>query len=166
VHALAVHQKCCVIESFFDLDESFSIGIKLVMDATMKPRINELVKTHESLKISVQLHHESLKNEPKNIELHKALRDSCIQRFEFCIELAWKTSIKILGLQTKAPNPAVRDMAQNGLITDTKLWFKFLESRNKTSHSYDEEVAKEVYEDALKIIPAIKELLLKLDNLP
>jgi hypothetical protein len=50
--------------------------------------------------------------EPENIELHKALRDSCIQRFEFCIELSWKTSIKILGLQTRAPKPAIREMAK------------------------------------------------------
>jgi hypothetical protein len=50
--------------------------------------------------------------------LHRALRDSCIQRFEFCVELAWNTSIKSLGLDTRAPNPAARGMAQNVLIDD------------------------------------------------
>lgn len=33
---------------------------------------------------------------PKN----DIVRDATIQRFEFCIELAWKTSKKVMGTQT------------------------------------------------------------------
>lgn len=53
--------------------------------------------------------------------------------------------MRVLGLETKAPNPAVRDMAQNKLIDDTQIWFDFLIARNKTSHTYNESLAKEVY---------------------
>jgi nucleotidyltransferase substrate binding protein (TIGR01987 family) len=124
--------------------------------------INELSNATESLKISRSLLERSIKESPKNLELHKALRDACIQRFEFCIELSWKTSMKALGLQTKAPNPAIRDMAQNKLISKPELWFEFLLARNKTSHSYDEDVAKAVYIEIIKLIP---ELDLLLENL-
>lgn len=131
----------------------------------MSTTIDELKKASESLKISRDLLQKSLAVEPGHVELHKALRDACIQRFEFCIELAWKTSIKILGLQTKAPNPAIRDMAQNKLIDDTQIWFDFLLARNKTSHTYAEEVAKAVYNEVERLIPELDELLNRLKKI-
>lgn len=131
----------------------------------MSVSIDELVKATASLKTSCDLLNNSVKTEPNNKDLHLALRDACIQRFEFCIELAWKTSIKLLGLQTKAPNPAIRDMAQNGLIENTEIWFDFLLARNKTSHSYDQEVAKAVFIEVEKLIPELDKLISSLQKL-
>lgn len=124
--------------------------------------LDELIKATESLKISHQLLNQSLKKDPKNTELHKALRDSCIQRFEYCVELAWKTSMKVLGLDTKAPNPAVREMAQNKLIEDPELWLNFVIARNKTSHAYEEEMAQLVYQEVERILPELSQLILQL----
>ncbi len=111
----------------------------------MPTSLIELTNAVLSLKIAIDLLKQSLTNQPGDVELLKALRDACIQRFKFCIELSWKTSMRVLGLETKAPNPAVRDMAQNKLIDDTQIWFDFLIARNKTSHTYNESLAKEVY---------------------
>ena len=36
-------------------------------------------------------------------------------------------------------------MAQSGLITDPNRWFSFIEAKNKSSHTYDEEIAEKVY---------------------
>ena len=83
----------------------------------------ELKKASESLKIAQDLLIHSLNKESQNIELHKALRDSCIQRFEFCIELAWKISIKILGLNTKSPNIAIRISLQSKFINPLAYQF-------------------------------------------
>ena len=44
------------------------------------------------------------------------IRDSVILRFEFCIELAWKTYRRISGTSTSAPKDEVREMAQSGYI--------------------------------------------------
>lgn len=131
----------------------------------MSASIKELEKAFLSLKTAQYLLQKSLTNENQNIELHKALRDSCIQRFEFCVELSWKVSIKLLGLQTKAPNPAIRDMAQNGLIDDPQIWFEFLLARNKTSHTYDENIAEEVYKEVIRLIPELDSLLTRLAKL-
>lgn len=131
----------------------------------MSTTLGELKKASESLKISIALLKKSQSTEPENIELHKALRDACIQRFEFCIELSWKTSIKSLGLQTKAPNPAIREMAQNKLIDDPSIWFDFLMARNKTSHTYNEDVAIAVFAEAERLIPELESLLLRLQKL-
>ena len=131
----------------------------------MSATLNELQKAFESLKTSKKLLQEAIAKDSAHIELHRALRDSCIQRFEFCVELSWKISTKMLGLPTQAPNPAVREMAQNGLIDDTQVWFNFLIARNKTSHSYDEDVAQEVYREIEKFIGEQEKLIKNLQNL-
>lgn len=128
--------------------------------------IDELIKASDSLKVAQKLLREAQQTSPDNLELHKALRDAAIQRFEFCVELSWKVSIKILGLQAKAPNPAIRDMAQNGLIDDPSIWFDFLRARNKTSHTYDEDVAREVYREVERLEPELNKLILKLQSIP
>ena len=92
----------------------------------------------------------------------KLFRDGAIQRFEFCVELAWKASIKALGSTATAPKPAIREMAQNYLIDDVQAWFDFIEARNKTSHPYNEGIAQEVYLVAIKFLPEGQRLLAKL----
>ncbi len=99
-----------------------------------------------------------------DIPTQKMIRDSCIQRFEFCVELAWKTALKKLGLPSTAPKPAIRDLAKAGLIADVDLWFDFIEARNKSSHAYDEKVAEEVLEAARKFLPAGEELLRRIQQ--
>lgn len=131
----------------------------------MSVTLEELIKATNSLKVSNELLINSQQKEPLNAELHKALRDACIQRFEFCIELAWKTSVRLLGLQSRAPNPAVRDMAQNQLIDDPQIWFDFLAARNKTSHTYDEDIAIEVFREIGRIIPELDKLISRLEKL-
>lgn len=125
----------------------------------MSISLEELTKASNSLETANNLLKNSIAKEPENLELHKALRDSCIQRFEYCVEISWKTSMKALGLDTKAPNPAVREMAQNKLIDDPKLWLNFVIARNKTSHAYEEEMAKSVYQEVDKILPELKKLI-------
>lgn len=67
----------------------------------------------------------------------KIARDACIQRFEYCIELSWKVSMKKLGSQTKFPKQAIREMARADLISSAEIWLDFIEARNNSSYSYD-----------------------------
>ena len=99
--------------------------------------------------------------DPATLRMH---RDAAIQRFEFCVELAWKCASKTMGTNSRAPNVVIREMAQNGFILDPKPWFDFVEARNKTSHTYDEDVAKAVFEAAEKFLPEGKKLLQKLKS--
>lgn len=135
------------------------------MKSTNAPSNQELKNAIASLKTSSKLFADAAKYDPQNVELHKALRDACIQRFEFCVELSWKTAMKALGLEIKSPNPAIRDMARNNLIDDTQVWFDLLIARNKTSHTYDEDVAKEVHAIAEKAIPHFESLCQKIEDI-
>ncbi len=101
--------------------------------------ITELEKAHTSLKEALFTHHAQMQGQLKDM-----LRDSVIQRFEFCIELAYKVSLKTLGIPAQAPKPALREMLRSGLIDNLDLWFDFIEARNKSSHTYDEAIANEV----------------------
>lgn len=92
-------------------------------------------------------------------------RDATIQRFEFCVELAWKTAKKALGLSATAPKIVLREMAQQGVISDPQVWFDYLQARNLSSHTYQEELAEQVYQTAQKSLQDFKDLAEKLRSL-
>ncbi len=105
----------------------------------------------------------------KSVESHpvqfKIARDACIQRFEYCIELSWKVSMRKLGSATKFPKQAVREMARADLITSAETWLDFIEARNSSSHSYDEDIAQKVFSEILVFYKHVQELQKNLENL-
>ena len=89
------------------------------------------------------------------------VRDSAIQRFEFTFELAWKTMkayAEDKGIKTHSPKDAMRSVFQLGLIDDDPTWLKMIETRNKTSHTYNQALAEEVYKILPKYLPLLKKL--------
>ncbi len=86
------------------------------------------------------------------------VRDSVIQRFEFCVELAWKTTKKIMGTATSAPKDVVREMAQSNYIADVDSWLKAVDMRNLSAHTYNEEPAEKVYDFASGFLSSFREL--------
>jgi nucleotidyltransferase substrate binding protein (TIGR01987 family) len=91
-------------------------------------------------------------------------RDATIQRFEFCVELAWKTSRKLMGSSTTAPKQVVREMAQNKLIQDVDIWLVAIDQRNISSHTYNEELADKVYDFAKSFMSKLKDLIANLEK--
>lgn len=74
--------------------------------------------------------------------------DATIQRFEFVIELYWKTFKKCLaenGIETSLPKEALREAFAANWISDDKLWIDMMLDRNLTSHTYREKTAQEIY---------------------
>ena len=76
-----------------------------------------------------------------------------IQAFEYCFELSWKMMQRIIASKAVDTPPGKKDIfraaARLGLLENPEVWFSFLEQRNMTAHTYDEEVA----EDLLAILP-------------
>ena len=74
--------------------------------------------------------------------------DGTIQRFEFAIELTWKTLRRALlleGIETKTPREALQEAFGAHWIDDEDVWLTMLRDRNETSHIYDEAKAREIY---------------------
>jgi nucleotidyltransferase substrate binding protein (TIGR01987 family) len=81
------------------------------------------------------------------------LRDACIQRFEYTYELAFKMLKRQLEQELPSSEELdhlpfkeiIRIGAERGLITVPERWFDYRDKRNITSHTYDEQKAREVY---------------------
>ncbi|MFH1826748.1 MAG: HI0074 family nucleotidyltransferase substrate-binding subunit [bacterium] len=91
------------------------------------------------------------------------IRDSAIQRFEFTFELAWKCVKSYLeeikGIKTFAPRDAISEAYRIHFIDDEKVWVLMLQTRNMTSHLYNEAMSEEVYSRLAQFVPVIKKLV-------
>lgn len=75
-------------------------------------------------------------------------RDATIQRFEFCFELAWKAVQSVAreaGLGCQSPKECLRLAFRQGWIDEESTWLAMLDDRNRTSHTYDERFAHQLY---------------------
>lgn len=95
-------------------------------------------------------------------ELNELERNGFIQRYEFTIELAWKTLKDFLqeeGFKLKSPKDVVRQAFQSGYLDDGQVWIDALDIRNKLSHDYNQEYSEEA-EQLIRndIFPAIVHL--------
>ena len=79
-------------------------------------------------------------------------RDAAIQRFEYTFELSWKVLKRYLKINNNLDIFNVKDIfregGKQGLIEKVEKWFEYLEARNLTSHTYDENIAEKVYTKA------------------
>jgi len=75
-------------------------------------------------------------------------RDASIQRFEFSIELAWKSIQEFLrdeGFDCRTPKACLREAFRQDLIDDELGWIAMLDDRNLASHTYDDTFAHYLY---------------------
>ncbi|HET7294938.1 MAG TPA: HI0074 family nucleotidyltransferase substrate-binding subunit [Vicinamibacteria bacterium] len=83
---------------------------------------------------------EDVLRQPRN----EYMRDSAIQRFEFCYELTWKglkQACDASGTPVFSPRDAFRTAFRLGLIKDDPRWMQMVEDRNRTTHTYNERLA-------------------------
>ena len=76
------------------------------------------------------------------------MRDSAIQRFEFTFELFWKAlkaEAEASGLAAHSPRDSLRAAFQLGVIPDRPEWFRMIEDRNLTSHTYNQSTANAIH---------------------
>ncbi len=94
-------------------------------------------------------------------------RDGTIQRFEFTFELFWKLLQAILteeGIQAYGPKNAIREAGKLGLLEDVEEWLEFLTARNLASHTYNEKLAQDVYQEAKVFLVALQNALIRVEE--
>jgi len=69
-------------------------------------------------------------------------KEGMIQRFEYCMELAWKTIKDYLESQNVVfkqltPRAVLKEAIAAKLITQGSLWMQALDDRNRMSHTYN-----------------------------
>lgn len=106
---------------------------------------NKLKLKLENLKKALGRLEDSLKKDPHEDDLYL---DGIIQRFEFVFELSWKLMKGYLeydGIEVNSPRGAFRESFKVELIEDGTAWIKMMENRNRTSHTYNQDTAWEIY---------------------
>jgi len=111
-----------------------------------------------NLELALQRLQEALQ-EPEDNSL---VIDGTIQRFEFVIELYWKTLKRILaynGIQTHTPRDTLRQAYQANWLNDETLWLQMLNDRNQTSHIYNEAMARQIYDRIKTYFPEMEQTI-------
>ena len=84
----------------------------------------------------------------------EAVRESLIKRFEYTLEIAWKTCKRHLEEEgfaeaaTGSPKSIIRLAAQRNLVANPETWFGYLRFRQDTSHDYSNDKADVVLDMA------------------
>ena len=101
--------------------------------------------------------------------LNEMEEQGLIKSFEYTYELAWKTLQDLLKEKgyhnIVGPRPVIEQCFQDGYITDGMAWMHMHKSRNLTSHTYDENVVKEIIEDIRNVyFMLLKNLQIRLEE--
>lgn len=129
--------------------------------------IESLRKAQESLAKAYKIYSEGSSNQ----DMCAIYADSCVKRFEYTFETAWKIMKKYFKLQYNKKeeeltmNNIFRFMESYGFTDSWLKWKDYYSQRNNTSHEYNLEKSR----DVIKIIPGfledIKFLLNKWDSI-
>ncbi|MCI5158453.1 MAG: DUF86 domain-containing protein [Candidatus Electrothrix sp. AUS1_2] len=102
-------------------------------------------------------------------ELSELEEQGLIKSFEYTYELAWNTVKDFLEFQGHADifgsRDAFRKAFQLGIIEDGEVWMDMIQSRNRTTHTYNEETANEISRTVISVyFDAFKKLHEKLEG--
>jgi nucleotidyltransferase substrate binding protein (TIGR01987 family) len=100
---------------------------------------------------------EALLESPSALE-----RDGAIQRFEYCFDLAWKSTKHILEtkgiIDINSPRSVFSAAYAEGIINDELMWSTIIAKRNASVHTYNKQLAESLFAE----LPAYYEIMYKL----
>jgi nucleotidyltransferase substrate binding protein (TIGR01987 family) len=142
------------------------------MDFRWEQRFSNFSMAMEKLQQSVEFISRSSKIDEfggDNQVLDEMIKEGLIQRFEYTHELAWNVMKDYAEFQGNATIGGSRDASREALqlkiITNGDVWMDMIKSRNKTSHTYNQETADEIFIKILKeYYPALEEFRVKMKS--
>lgn len=119
------------------------LGEILMNENKLKYKLEDFRKALNKLNVALE----------KDAHLDELYLDGTIQRFEFVYELSWKlmkSYLEYQGVEVVSPRETFREGFKEGLIEDASEWINLMLNRNRTSHTYNEETAWDIY-DKIKL---------------
>lgn len=101
----------------------------------------------------------------KKGELYQTYKMAAVQAFEVTYEISWKIMRRVLkkySVELHYSKDVFRESAKAGLISSPKKWFKFLEKRNETVHTYESDILDDIFEILPLFIKELEYLISKL----
>lgn len=136
----------------------------------MKLELSSLQKAITSLGKALQITADKMLQQQINDDEIELIKAGVIQNFEFTYELCWKfmkrwieTNISTEIVDGVTRRELFRLSAENRLIIDVDEWMGFHRARNISSHSYEREIAEEVYQIAKGFLNASLDFLGRLE---
>jgi nucleotidyltransferase substrate binding protein (TIGR01987 family) len=105
---------------------------------------------------------DALKDGPAELSLLE--KEGTVQRFEYSLELAWKTAkdyleAKGLEIVPATPRQVVKESIESKILDDGQVWIDMLNHRNLLSHTYDSATFEQAVEAiAARYLPAMEAL--------
>lgn len=92
---------------------------------------------------------DELETEDLGYVVDELIKEGLIQRFEYTHELAWNVMKDYAFFQGDSTVGGSRDATRAAfklqIIENAEIWMDMIQSRNKTSHTYNEETANEIF---------------------
>ena len=126
--------------------------------------ISSLIKAYESFSNALKTA-SILESDYSEIFYSKEFaRAAVIHNFGYTYELAWKMMKRYIEMEDRnikilSRKDLFRIAGEKELIHDFHKWVDFHEARNKTSHTYDEDTAEEVYIIAKEFEEYVKDFI-------
>lgn len=115
-------------------------------DIRWKQRLNNLKLAYGQLGEAIAL--------AKQRDLSLLEQQGLIKAFEFTYELSWNLMKDYFyfqgGSAITGSRDAFREAFKTGLIDDGDLWMEMIQSRNRTSHTYNQELARQISQRILQ----------------
>lgn len=117
-----------------------------MLDIRWKQRFENFERAYNLLKSALDIGVENLSDLEK---------EGTIQRFEYTLELSWKTLKDYLEFnQVKLDQPTPRNVIKEAfaanIIKDGEIWINMLEQKNLLSHTYNQEIFNKAIIDIVK----------------
>lgn len=136
----------------------------------MKLDLSSLQKAIISLQKALQITEEKILQEKPDDDELELMKAGVIQNFEFTYELCWKFMKRWIEINIGSEivdgvtrKELFRVSAENHLIIDLDEWMEFHRARNISSHTYEREIAEEIYQIVRAFLPASLDLLRRLE---
>ena len=132
------------------------------LDIRWKQRFSNFVKALQKLEEAVLYVQNDSLSENTTFVLNEIIKEGLIQRFEYTHELAWNVMKDYGNYQGNSEIGGSRDATREAfklqLFTDGHIWMDMIKSRNETSHTYNQELADEIYDKIINLyFPAFLE---------
>jgi len=94
-----------------------------------------------------------------------SIKSGRIQKFEFCVELMWKTLKvylwEINGIDSNSPKSVIKDFYGLDLlcVEDYEKLMEAVDDRNRISHIYSKDQFEDIYNRAIMVLPLLWRVL-------
>ncbi len=129
-----------------------------MQDIRWKQRYGNFKKALDKLSEAVEYVHQQNFLEAPKVDSHvltEVLKEGLIQRFEYTHELAWNVMKDFAEYQgnndLRGSRDTIREAFKMKLIEDGALWMSMIEARNRTSHTYDEKTADDIFQKIITV---------------